>query len=346
MVERSPHYIPRWLHFKANVSADLTGFAFTEIPPNAFANESIYSYHLEYLTISGFPPGAPIGALTSGFFWGGVGNCVNLELGISGVSDINQVTATATTVMGHGPRKVLCPSFSPLGGGSPPPYYDDVLIQKLKYPYLLSRGNGLNVEFRSSRDDWQFDAINVYQGVPAFAAHGRSLHGNHPVMIAGTHRDSDNPDVFPIITGGGGISFNKADLVNDGQDDVLIDTLCFSCPVLNAATITDQFGVGKVAIGVYSEYLVNPINGPKWMPGSSLIPIMGICPGSLPWPMQNGLQPIVHPPAVYQFPSSTVLRRRQRLSVRMFNNAVVPEVAPVSMPVRVDVTLFGYMEVR
>jgi hypothetical protein len=345
MVERAAKYVPRWLHFKANVSVDLTGYLFTEIPPNAFANESVYPYHLEYLTISGFPPGPPAGGILPGFFWGGVGNCVNLELGISGVSDVNQVTATATTVMGHGPRKVLCPSYSPIGGGGAPPYYDDVFIQKLKYPYLLSRGNGFNVEFRSSRDDWQYDSSGAqYLGVPAFAAHGRSLKGNHPVMIAGTYRDNDNPDAFPVINGGGGISFTKADLVNDGKDDVLIDTLCFSCPLLNVADIDGQ-GHG-VLIGAYSEYLVNPINGPKWMPGSNPLPIMGICPGSLPWPMQWGVQPIVHTPAVYQFPSSTILQRRQRLSVRMFNNAVYPAVVPVSMPVRVDVTLFGYMEVR
>jgi hypothetical protein len=345
MTEKATRYIPRWLHFKANVTSDLTGFQFTEIPPNAFANEGIWPYHLEYLTISGFPPGPPTGGVLPGYFWGGVGNCVNIELGISGVSDINQVTATATTIMGHGPRAVLCPPYSPISNGGAPPYYDDVFIQKLKYPYLLNRGNGLNVEFRSARDDWQYDALNQpYQGLPAFAAHGRSLKGNHPVMIAGNYRTTDDPNVFPAINGGGGISFNKADLVNDGKDDVLLDTLCFSCPLINVACI-DNSGHGPL-IGAYSEYLVNPINGPKWMPGSNPIPLMGLCPGSLPWPMQFGVQPIVHTPAVYQFPESTVLNRRQRLSVRMFNNAMYPAAQVVSMPVRVDVTLFGYLEVN
>jgi hypothetical protein len=75
---------------------------------------------------------------------------------------------------------------------------------------------------------------------------------------------------------------------------------------------------------------------------------MGICPGSLPWPVQQDLQPIVHMPAIYEFPATAVINRRQRLNVRLFNRATHMHVppTPISMPVTVDVTLFGYLEVR
>jgi hypothetical protein len=342
--EKATRYVPRWLHFQANVTADLTGFQFTEIPPNVFANETIWPYRLEYLTITGFPPGIPTGGVVAGGFFGGVGNNVNLELGISGVSDINQVTATATTVMGMSKREVLCPSYSPFGGGNAPPYYDSPLVFKLKYPYLLAKGNGLNVQFRSSIDDYQFISNANYGASPSFAAYGHSAVGGNPVMLAGTFRTSDNPDAFPVITGGGGISITKADLVNDGADDVLIDTLCFTYNELNIVNAdATSFGVMPP---LFSEYLVNPINGLKWMPGSDAIPIMGLCPGSFPWPVRFGTQASVGMPVTYEFPASTVLRRRQRLSVRMSNRAVYPAVVPVSLPVRVNVTLFGYLEVQ
>jgi hypothetical protein len=347
MAEKPTRYIPRWLHYQANVTADLTGFQFTEIPPNAFANETIWPYHLEYLAITGFPPGIPTGGIVPGGFFGGVGNNINIELGISGVSDINQVSATATTVMGLGKRDMLCPPYQLFGGGSPPPYYDSPLVLKLKYPYLLAKGNGFNVEFRSNVDDYQFTAGIVaaqYRGIPAFAAYGRSVVGNDPIMLAGTFRTTNNPDVFPTITSGGSISLTKADLVNDGKDDVLIDTLCFTYPELNS--INADGGSYGVMPPLWSEYSVNPINGIKWMPGSETIPIMGLCPGSLPWPVKHGTQASVGMPVTYEFPESTVLRRRQRLSVYMSNRAVYPAVVPVPLPVRVNVTLFGYLEVQ
>jgi hypothetical protein len=342
MTEKATRYIPRWLHYRANVSADLTGFVFTEIPPNTFANETIWPYHLEYLAITGFPPGHQFAS----YFWGGVGNCVNLELGISGVSDINQVTASATTVMGHGVRDNLCPSLSATALLISP-YYDGTFTHKLKHPYLLARGNGLNVEFRSTLDDYHFDPITIYRGNPAFAAYGRKVDSLDPVMLAGSFRTTDDPDSFLTVTSGSGVSFGNADLVNDGLSDVLIDTLCFTYPLLNVANV-DSSAAHQPMIGLYSTYLVNPINGPKWMPGSDMLPLMGICPGSLPWPVQQDLQPIVHMPAIYEFPATAVINRRQRLNVRLFNRATHMHVppTPISMPVTVDVTLFGYLEVR
>jgi hypothetical protein len=349
MTEKATRYIPRWLHYQANVSADLTGFVFTEIPPNTFANETIWPYHLEYLTITGFPPGVPTGGVTPGGFFGGIGNNINLELGISGVSDINQVSATATTIMGLGKREILCPPYQLFGGGGAPPYYDSPLTVKLKYPYLLAKGNGFNVEFRNSIDDYQFTAAIIattYQASPSFAAYGRSVAGNNPIMLAGTFRTTNDPDVAPSMPKGGGISLVKADLLNDGSDDVLIDTLCFTYNELYGINADgSSFGVMPP---LFSEYLVNPINGIKWMPGADPLPIMGLCPGSFPWPVRSGTQASAGMPVTYEFPASTVLRRRQRLSVSMSNRCLYPEPPKpvVSLPVRVNVTLFGYLEVR
>jgi hypothetical protein len=355
MSEKATRYIPRWLHYSANIAADAAGFVFTDIPPNAFANETIWPFRLETLTLSGLPPfyGTPLGDFCQ--FWGGLGTCVNLELGISGCSDVNQVTATAGTIMAHRKRFVKAPvSVLETNLVVGIPNIDDGAFHRFKYPYLLARGNGFNVTFVNNRDDWQYDAVlgqnGAYNGFPAFAAYGRGVTSGQPVMLAGTYRMTDRPNGFPVIASGSGITFNSSDLLNDGHEDVLIDTIGVTYPYQrsNVAYVCDSTGLPfQVLYGLYSNYLINPINGPKWMPGSEPISAIEICPFEIPTPLSGTFNatPQLHVPAVYEFPPDTVLLRRQNLSVRLGNNTLLP-VGGFITDLRANVTLFGYLEVR
>ena len=171
-----------------------------------------------------------------------------------------------------------------------------------------------------------------------------------PVMLAGTYRLSDQPNSFPVIARGSGVTFNSSDLLNDGHEDVLIDTIGVTYPYqrANVAYVCDSTGLPfQVLYGLYSNYLINPINGPKWMPGSDPISAIEICPFEIPTPLSGTFNatPQLHVPAVYEFPPDTVLLRRQNLSVRLGNNTLLP-VGSLSTDVRANVTLFGYLEVR
>jgi hypothetical protein len=352
MSEKATRYIPRWLHFQANIEADTDGWHFTEIPPNAFANETIWPYRLDYLAITGLPPYATLPGGDSAQFWGGLGTCVNLELGISGASDVNQVTTTAAAIMAHNKRYIKG-SISEI---SRQMFYNDgVLGFKFKHPYMLARGNGFNVQFKNSSDDFQYmkvldSDLPTYRGTPAFMAHGVGVQSGQPKQFAGTYVDTDDPRVVPTIGGGVALTFSGADLVNDGAEDVLINEITMTYPERLATHTIDSNGLPFLNLcALYSNYQINPINGPKWMPGAEVLPLMGICPREFPWPLTTVnvsvvTRPLLQVPAVYDFPPGATLMRRQRLSVRMNNNAFVA--AGINIPIRTNITLFGYLEVR
>jgi hypothetical protein len=342
-------YIPRWLTFSANIEADDTGWIFTEIPPDVFVNETLWPWHLEYLAITGLPPWGSLPIGDTAQFWGGLGSCINLELGISGVSDINQVVATAGTVMSHKKRFIKGPVTNQ---GRRAGYNNAMSFHRFKHPYILARGNGFQVLFNNSSDTFQYDAQSAYKGIPTFVAYGRGLTSGQPAMLAGTYMQSDRPAgtlLDPPIAGGSGISFNSADLVNDGEEDILIHEIGLAYPFdsYSVAHTVDSLGDPYLDLfALYSNYLINPINGPKWMPGSDPLPMMGVCPFDFPWPLAgvSAVIPVLQVPAVYEFPEQTRLLRRQRLSVRMSNNAKVT--GSTTIPIRTNVTLFGYLEVR
>jgi hypothetical protein len=350
MTEKAIRYIPRWLHYQANIAAEaltsvnFDGWNFTEIPPNVFANETIWPYRLDYLAITGLPPYATLPLGDTAQFWGGMGTCVNLELGISGSSDVNQVVTTAAAVMAHKKRYIKgCVSEA----GIQMFYNDSSLSFKFAHPYLLARGNGFNVQFKNSLDDMQYSgAGSAYNGTPAFMAHGVGMTTGQPRQLACVYTNTDNPRMVPVIPGGALVTFDGADLVNDGEEDILVHEIVLTYPERLAEYTTGPF---LNLCALYSNYQINPINGPKWMPGSEPIPLMGICPRDFPWPLgtaNNAIvtRPLVQVPAVYDFPAGTTLLRRQRLSVRMNNNAIV---APATnIPIRLNVVLFGYLEVN
>lgn len=349
MSTKPTRYVPRWLHFSANIESDADGWHFTEVPPNVFANETIWPFRLESLAITGLPPYAPLPLGDSAQFWGGLGTCINLELGISGTADVNQVVGTAGAIMSHQQRRIKGP-VAPNGAAAD--YLDDTLFKRFKYPYLLARGNGFSVEFVNTRDEFIYDnhpALATYGGIPAFVAHGVGVTSGQPVMLAGSYRQTDAPGTWPTVAPGSGVTFDGADLVNDGHEDVLIHSIGVSYPYRNVAhTVTpppeDIEFLSLFAL--YSRYLINPINGVKWMPGSDALPIMGICPDEVMWPMVGSapVAPVLQIPAIYDFPPNTLLSRRQRLSVKMSNHAVV--MPGLTAPIRANITLFGYLEVR
>jgi hypothetical protein len=230
-------------------------------------------------------------------------------------------------------------------------YNDSSLSFKFEHPYLLARGNGFNVQFKNSLDDFQYSgSTSAYNGTPAFMAHGVGVVTKQPKQLACVYTNTDNPRILPVIAGGALITFDGADLVNDGEEDILVHEIVLTYPERLAEYTLDSLGAPFLNLcALYSNYQINPINGPKWMPGAEPIPLMGICPRDFPWPLgtaNNAIvtRPLVQVPAVYDFPAGATLLRRQRLSVRMNNNAIV---APaVNIPIRLNVVLFGYLEVN
>jgi hypothetical protein len=186
-----------------------------------------------------------------------------------------------------------------------------------------------------------------YNGYPAFMAHGVGVTTGQPRIMAGMYRTSDFLSLQGVnatrpIPAGQGVTLNAADLVNDGEEDVLLHSIVMTYPQFNpgrfAINSQEPIPVQLAMTGVGPEYLINPINGPQWMPGSKTIPLLSICPLTCPVPLNFDWSLFGHFPTVFEFCENTTLLRRQRLSVKFYDN--------VTLSHTLDVTLFGYLEVR
>jgi hypothetical protein len=290
-------YIPRWISSEVAVNM---GAGQVTLDPEVFMNKTAWPFKIEHLTIMGYAASA----LGVGDAWGGVSPIYTGEIGISGSTDINLVPA------------VLGASFF-----RKEPYvqlgeYLNGTTFNFKHPFILSRDSGFSCEVKM---DTSLSFLNLPNDNPirhGVALHGHRVQSNEPVMFAALYRHA-------IIEDGGSVTIDAADLLNNGEEDVLIDRIQFTHPY----TDTD-------AILTTLSWKINPLSGLPWM--ENFIPISGLTPY---------VQFLQNPPAssLGMLPYSltpldgTYLYRKQRIGIK---------ITPLVSDTVLQVTLFGYLEVE
>jgi hypothetical protein len=142
---------------------------------------------------------------------------------------------------------------------------------------------------------------------------GTKVQSNKPAMFAGLFRHLNMPT-------GSSFSVETADLLNDGEEDVYVQSMQLTHPMAD---------MQNILMGVY--WKINPMSGVTWM--DSPIHISGITPYTQGVFLQRGIAPFSLTPL-----ENTYLYRRQRLGIKL--TPLVTEDQPVNL------TLFGYLEVE
>ena len=312
MGEKKFRRIPRWLFAEdVVVTSD-----WLKLPPEVFRNDTIWPFHLEYLSISGFPVYADG---DSGRWWGGCGHKLDVEIGFSGISDINIVSALASAVCSHtqpGNLQLQRPiDVLPLN-------------RKLRYPYRLPRDSGFVASCRYNQEllgTDQEDFENI--AGPNILFHGVDIVTGAPVQL-GCGRNNQTYSIFDEIPLG------NADMFNRGIHDVDITDVTFMVPEIPRLDFLNYATRDAWKSGLFHRYLVNPIIGERWMPGSTPIPIAHLAPLTTEGTTFHDLGP-----QTYFFPEGTYLHRRQQMGLRIENNDDTNNQA-------FSVALFGYLEVQ
>jgi hypothetical protein len=143
-----------------------------------------------------------------------------------------------------------------------------------------------------------------------------------PEQLAGIYQDS--------LADGASDVMDSSDLYNDGETDLYLHEMILCSAPPNGGK-DSQFGK-KAA------WRINPATGVQWMDRPEMIPEGNICPFNRPGFDPGGAGTFDAGPRAYAFPSNTVLRRRQRVLIRVENLSDVPQVA--------DFALHGPLEVR
>lgn len=288
-------YVPRWIHSRIALTA-LNGELVVD--PELFMNKTSWPMKIEHLTIFGYPLDA-----TGPFHrWFGVGPMVQAEIGMSGATDINLVPAYASAAF---MRKEPFVQIGDIVQGT---------FFKFKHPYLLPRDGGITAEVHLNSDDTgalTFDMTIKY----GIVFHGVKVQTGQPVMIAGIDRRIGAPP-----PSGSTIVFDSADLMNDGEEDVLIHSMHLVHPM-------DDFN--NILMGTY--WKINPSSGLPWM--DAPVHISGITPYVQGLQTQRGILSYSLTPV-----DDAYLLRRQRFGIKL--SPLTGEDQPL------NITLFGYLEVE
>lgn len=285
-------YVPRWIHSRVVV----TSLGDVIADPEAFMNKTSWPFKIEHLTIFGYP----LDAVNNYLRAGGIGSLVQGEIGISGSTDVNLVPAPVNASFG------CTEKYSTTGA------FMEGTYVKFKHPYLLPRDSGFSVECTLNLDDCGERTLDtaMKHGVTIFGVKAQS---GKPAMLAGLFRHLDMPN-------GSSFVIDAADLFNDGEEDILIQSMQLTHPM------EDMDGF---LMGVY--WKINPMSGLTWM--DQPVHISGITPYTQTWRAFEGIKPFSLTPL-----ENTYLYRRQRLGIKL--TPLVDEDQPVNL------TLFGYLEVE
>lgn len=289
-------YIPRWIHTRVVV----TSLGDVIAPPEVFMNKTNWPWKIEHLTVYGYPLDQ-VDDVNTYLGWGGIGPMLNGEIGISGSTDVNLVPSYVSASFGRKEPHIQTGAF--LQGTT----------MQLKHPYILPRDGGFSVECTLNTDDVTADMTldtAMKHGVTIF---GKKMQSGKPAMFAGLFRHLNMP-------AGNSFVVEAADLLNDGEEDVLVQSMQLTHPM------TDMNGTLS---GVY--WKINPLSGLTWM--DSPVHVSGITPYAQDLFVRRGIIPFSLTPL-----EDTYLYRRQRFGIKL--TPLLTEDQPVNL------TLFGYLEVE
>jgi len=310
MAKREIRRIPRWLYAEDVVPLD----DWIKLPPEVFRNDTIWPFHLEYLSIAGFP--VYTGGTNTGLWWGGIGPKIDVEIGFSGISDINLVSAISSAVCSHTELANIQNQrvTDPVG-----------LTRHLRYPYRLPRDSGFTGHVRYREEFIGLPNIETAQKNPLqVLLHGVDVVTGMPVQFGACVSN----ETFKLQDEA---TLESADMYNRGIHDVDIYEVSFVAPA-SITTGSDERNLKRA--GLLYSYLLNPMIGERWMPGSEEIPIAHLAPLTVEGTTDRDLGP-----QSYFFPEGTYLHRRQQLGLRINNNDDTNNQA-------FSVALFGYLEVQ
>jgi len=305
-------YIPRWLTSDIIVS-QMSPSRFTVTDPDVFMNKTAWPFKIEHLTVFGYPLYDPLPFNR----WGGIGPTYQAEIGISGSSDVNLVTAPVMSAFVRTRPYIQLADF--LEGTT----------FKFEHPYLLPRDSGFSCSmlFDSSATD-----INVTQVMRyGVALHGYKVQSMKPAMFAASHQYLTEPGGAVGIVNGNTLELDSVDLLNDGEEDVMITHMQLTFAG-GSEDLAGRTGTDSILCCFY--WKINPISGLPWM--TSYVPLSGITPYVQHVNTRRGILPYTFTPN-----EPTYLNRRQRMSLRFrpdLNNDLGDQL--------MNITLFGYLEVQ
>lgn len=287
-------YIPRWIHQRValtSTNGELT------LDPELFMNKTSWPMKIEHLTVFGYP----LDAVAGYGRWCGIGPIVQAEIGMSGATDINLVPAFASAAF------MRTHKYAQISNQLQGTFFH------FKYPYLLPRDSGIAAEVHLDSDDTGTDFSMVLKYGLAFF--GTKVQSGQPAMIAGIERR-----ISANIPSGSTIVFESADLMNDGEEDILIHSMQLVNPMADFS---------EMMMGTY--WKINPTSGLPWM--ELPVHITGLTPYVQHQAPYHGVLPYSLTPL-----EDSYLYRRQRFGIKLTN--LISEDQPLNL------TLFGYLEVE
>lgn len=304
-------YVPRWLPQRVTLPAATT----LPLPASGFANTELWPWRLHWMSVTGVPP-VETGEDPRRAYMGGVASRLTWQLGISQYGDINLVPLATDAMLGTHYRL--------------PQKADSTDVPfRFRFPaeVVLPPDSGIVARVANT--------YNVENGL--IHSPGILLNGYHGAM--GVDREPAQLAAY----GDGNIGQNSAqtldaaDLFNNGRDDMVLYEMMITGGCRRLSTYEgqngDPFGTTAWPFGTAHSWRINPSTGIEWMPDPNPIPAGNIAPWNRPQfdPWNAG-------PRAYVFPEDTVLKPRQRLSVKVGN--IDDE------SVTFTVCLFGMLEVQ
>jgi hypothetical protein len=345
-------YIPRWLYTEATVfgldeeeyqerEPQYLDNLWIKIPPGTLRNDTIWPMQLEYLCVAGIPTTIPLPHLEGNptpRALAGIGDRLFAEIGMTQEGDLNVVPAELNTVFSRTEKARLQSQRFNWGETC-----------HFRHPYRLSRDSGFTVYYRRRMDllvgPAGEDVIPADPGIPTAPSvapfvgvlfRGVDVVTGKPVILGG---NNENKPIGWFDEG----TFDSADLLNNGRHDVDI----YSVTVNNhGGSYNTDPAVYCAASGVHEGYLINPIVGERWMPGSTEVPIGCMAPLSSEGFMVGRAAATAGyqfrrdlGPHTFWFAPNTYLHRRQEIALKLGQHPL-----PFNQPI--SIALFGYLEVE
>jgi len=309
----SKYYSPRWLHKEVYLAPGNVGDI--ALPGSTFANTEIYPWELRWLSIMG--PEVAVNDPPFSTAFGGVDRRFRVNVGMSGEGDINIVNSCC---------QALCaPSDVQLA-------HSGNMNMGLRFgfdptrPYSLPKDSGLVCEVKNNEPDWG----SPYPGI-CFMGYEQVGGYRNPVHLASS-RSVGGTLTFGLQTGSD-LTFNIADLRNNGRDPVILTDMIF-----------DSFMYGLLAGCLPSlstlAWRINPSTGLEWMPDPEHIPAGCVAPFNRAMEDVNDIAP-----RVYSMPPRTMMKPKAELSVDLRMITDPGTTSDKISPLKVHVCLFGYLEV-
>jgi hypothetical protein len=269
-----------------------------EADPVPFSNTEVWPWDLRFLSLVG-EPNVEEASAPFDTVVGGLGARLRFKLSISQWSSVNLVPVSGLAMMPHLHSPLSLPSWTLAASAF-----------KFDLPVILGPDDAIVAEVQNTDPVGNYkDFSLVFNGT-----RNREDGSKQPDQLAGIYQEELGPGVSDTL--------DDADLYNDGESDFHLHEMLLDASLAPVANV----------YGNKARWRINPSTGIMWMDRNELIPEGNICPFNRP-----GLDRYDRGPRAYEFPKQTILRRRQRLTLKVENLSDVLQVA--------DLALFGYLEV-